>query len=86
MNNFNIYEVEKEYEIDKSIFSDEDEKITKLKKIINSIDETEKRIILSYAELGNIRDTAKLFKVSPTTIWIKIKEIRNKVIKIYGTN
>ena len=81
MEQFNIYQVMDEYRPNNSIFNDEDDKIHRIKeKIYNDLSEADRRIILSYAEIGNIRDTAKLFKVSPTTIWIKIKEIREKII------
>lgn len=74
---FNIYETIDEYRPDLNIFSNEDETILKIKKIIYyRLNETDRRIILTYTQLGNIRDTAKLFKVSPTTIWSKIKKIQ----------
>lgn len=82
----NIYQILDEYKPNDSIFDEDEEKIRKLKKIIyNNLDETERRIILEYAEIGNSRDCAKLFKVSPTTIYLRIKEIQNK-IKSYLEN
>ncbi len=82
LSGFNIYEVEDEYRVSDDIFCEDDILYSNIKKIIQSdLSEPERRIILSYAELGNIRDCAKLFKVSPTTIWNKIKEIKIKIIK-----
>ena len=82
----NIYQILDEYKPNDSIFDEDDELIKKLKKIIyTKLDETDKRIILEYAEIGNSRDCAKLFKVSPTTIYLRIKEIQNK-IKSYLEN
>lgn len=82
LNGFNIYEVEDEFRVSDDIFCEDDILYSNIKKIIQSdLSEPERRIILSYAELGNIRDCAKLFKVSPTTIWNKIKEIKIKIIK-----
>lgn len=79
---FNIYAVEDEYKPSDDIFNEDDITIDRIKRIIqNDLNEPERRIILAYAELGNIRDCAKLFKVSPTTIWTKIKEIKIKIIK-----
>lgn len=79
---FNIYAVEDEYAPSDDIFNEDDITIDRIKRIIqNDLNEPERRIILSYTELGNIRDCAKLFKVSPTTIWNKIKEIKIKIIK-----
>jgi len=78
--NFNIYEVMEEYAPDYSIFDEDSDEIRRIKRVIfNELSETERRIILSYAQLGNIRDTAKLFKVSSTTIYTEIKRIRNKI-------
>lgn len=82
LNGFNIYEVEDVYKPSNDIFNEDDITIDRIKRIIqNDLNEPERRIILAYAELGNIRDCAKLFKVSPTTIWNKIKEIKIKIIK-----
>lgn len=75
-----IYGILDEYQPNDSIFDDDDEIIKKIKKIIyTKLDETDRRIILEYAEIGNSRDCAKLFKVSPTTIYLRIKEIQNKI-------
>lgn len=83
LKSFNIYDVLDEYKPSDDIFCEDDITIIKIKKIIqNDLNETERRIILSYAEIGNIRDTAKLFKVSPSTIWNKIKQIKIKIIKL----
>lgn len=77
-----IYDVEDEYKPSNDIFNEDDIIIDKIKRIIqNDLNEPERRIILAYAHLGNIRDCAKLFKVSPTTIWNKIREIKIKIIK-----
>ena len=79
---FNIYDVEDEYKPSNDIFNEDDIIIDRIKKVIyNTLDEPDRRIILAYAELGNIRDCARLFKVSPTTIWNKIKSIKIKIIK-----
>lgn len=81
-NDFNIYEVMDEYAPDYSIFDEDRDDIRIIKRIIfNYLSETERRIILSYVHIGNIRDTAKLFRVSSTTIYTEIKRIRDK---IYG--
>lgn len=82
LKSFNIYEVEDEYKPCNDIFNEDDIIIDRIKKVIyNTLDEPDRRIILAYAELGNVRDCAKLFKVSTTTIWNKIKAIKIKIIK-----
>lgn len=79
---FNIYDVEDVYKPSNDVFNEDDIIIDRIKKVIyNTLDEPDRRIILAYAELGNIRDCAKLFKVSPSTIWNKIKAIKIKIIK-----
>lgn len=77
---FNIYDLEDTYKFDKSIFNEDDELIRKIKYVItNKLSETERRIILVYSHIGNIRETARVFKVSPTTIWNQINSIRKKI-------
>lgn len=75
-----IYDIEEEYMPSNDIFCEDDILYSNIKKIIQSdLSEPERRIILVYAEIGNIRDTAKIFKVSPSTIWNKIKDIKLKI-------
>lgn len=86
MKDFDIYEIENEYKPEDDIFSTDEYEVSKLKKIIYcKLDETERRIILAYSELKSLRKTAKLFKVSSTTIWKKINEIREKIL-MYNDN
>lgn len=80
MDTFNIYDVEREYAPIDDVLSEDDIEVHRVKKIVYTrLNETDRRIILAYAEIGNIRDTARLFKVSPTTIWLRIQEIRNQI-------
>lgn len=80
MDAFNIYDVEREYAPIDDVLSEDDIEVHRVKKIVYTrLNETDRRIILAYAEIGNIRDTARLFKVSPTTIWLRIQEIRNEI-------
>ena len=77
---FNIYDVEDEYKPDDGIFSDDDITIHRLKHIIyDDLNETERRILLAYVELGSIQKCAHLFKVSPSTIWNRIRDIKLKI-------
>lgn len=77
---FNIYDVEDEYRPDDGIFSDDDITIHRLKHIIyDDLNETERRILLAYVELGSIQKCAHLFKVSPSTIWNRIRDIKLKI-------
>lgn len=84
LENFNIYDVLDEYSLNDDIFEfDENDKGYILKKIINEeLNETERRIILTYAEFGDLRNTAKIFKVSTSTIRNEIVKIRYKIYRI----
>jgi len=83
LNEFNIYDVIEEYAVDNSIFREDSEEFHFLKKIINEeLTETERRIILTYAEIGDLRNTAKIFKVSTSTIRNEIVKIRTKIINL----
>lgn len=80
----NIYELEELYSPSFDIFSEDDDTYDKLKKIIFfKLDDTERRIILCYADVGNLRDTAKIFNVSTSTIWAYVTRIKTKILKFY---
>lgn len=69
-----------DYKPDNDLFSEEQEKINKLKNIIyNNLSEVDKRIILMYAELGSLRKLGKELGVSPSTALFRIRDIRNKI-------
>lgn len=79
MEKIDIDKILEEYKPDNSLFAEEDEKINKLKNIIYSLTEPEKRIILLYAELGTFRKLGKELGVSTSSAYLKIKDIRNKI-------
>lgn len=75
-----IRKIENDYKPDETLFSEENEFIRRIKKIVlNELDEVDKRILLIYAEKGNQRETGKLLGVSAATINQKIKDIRQKI-------
>lgn len=77
-----ITEIFEEYSENDSIFSKEDELTRKVKHIVwNKLSQNERTILLLYSEIGNMRDTAKLLKVSTSTICIYIGRIRQKIKK-----
>ena len=79
-----IYELEETYRPTLDIFNEDDYSYDRLKKIIYYfLDDTERRIILCYTETGNLRDTAKIFKVSTSTIWAYVNRIKKKILTIY---
>lgn len=79
MEKIDIDKILEEYKPDNSLFTEEDEHINKLKNIIYSLTEPEKRIILLYAELGTFRKLGKELGVSTSSAYLKIKDIRNKI-------
>lgn len=71
-----------DYRPDDGIFSEDEDIVRILKKIVYTrLDETDRRILIVYADLGNVRDTAEIFRVSSTTIWWRIKSIKEKIKK-----
>lgn len=79
MEKIDIDKILEEYKPDNSLFTEEDEDINKLKNIIYSLTEPEKRIILLYSELGTFRKLGKELGVSASSAYLKIKDIRNKI-------
>ena len=79
MEKIDIDKILEEYKPDNSLFTEEDEDINKLKNIIYSLTEPEKRIILLYAELGTFRKLGKELGVSTSSAYLKVLDIRNKI-------
>lgn len=79
-----IYKILDEYKPDDDLFSEEDERINKVKHIIyDCLTESNKRIILLYAEYGSLRDVADILNVSHTTIFYEIKKIKKIITDLY---
>lgn len=75
-----IQTIEEDYEPVFDIFSEEDEKIYRLKWIIkNVLTEPERRIILLYSELQSQRKTAVALDCSVPTLIKKIRRIKAKI-------
>ena len=72
-----LQKIEEEYEGD---FLKDDDRIFRLKQIINELDDLDKAILIMYAEKGSMAKTSKLFNVSAATIYTNIKRIR-QIIK-----
>lgn len=66
-----------DYTEDTSIFNEEDDTIRMSKKILwHKLSESDRRIILIYADTGSLRKTAKLIGVSVGTISSRIHKIQ----------
>lgn len=66
-------------EYDSNIFID-DERMYKIKQIINELDDLDKAILIVYADEGSMAKAGRKFNVSAATIYSNIKRIR-QVIK-----
>ena len=69
-----LKKIEEEYVDD--IFVDDD-KMYKLKQIINELDDLDRAILIVYADEGSMAKAGKKFNVSAATIYTNIKRIRN---------
>ena len=72
-----LKKIEEEYVSD--IFVD-DEKMFKLKEIIENLDDLDRAILIVYADEGSMAKAGKKFNVSAATIYYNIKRIR-QIIK-----
>ena len=66
-------------EYNSDIFVDDD-RIFRLKEVINELDDLDKAILIVYADEGSMAKAGKKFNVSAATIYSNIKRIR-QVIK-----
>ncbi len=79
----NMTRILQEYLPDDSLFTEEDERMLRLKHIIyDCLSETDKRVILLYAELGSQRDVGEKLGVSASTVNILIRKIRQKILEL----
>ena len=63
-------------EYNSDIFVDDD-RIFRLKEVINELDDLDRAILIMYADEGSMAKTGKKFNVSAATIYSNIKRIRN---------
>lgn len=78
-----IQQLNDEYELDDTIWNTDLPIVRRLKQIIfNDLSETDKRIILLYAELSSQRKVGKQLGVSTATINKQITNIRKKIYDI----
>ena len=71
-----LQKIEEEYEGD---FLKDDERMYKLKQIINELDDLDRAILIIYADEGSMAKAGKKLNVSAATIYANIKRIRNKI-------
>ena len=71
-----LQEIIDEYNSD--IFVDDD-RIFRLKEVINELDDLDRAILIMYADEGSMAKAGKKFNVSAATIYTNIKRIRNVI-------
>ena len=69
-----LKKIEEEYIND--IFVDDD-RMYKIKQIINELDDLDRALLIIYADEGSMAKAGKKFNVSAATIYANIKRIRN---------
>ena len=69
-----LKKIEEEYISD--IFVDDD-RIFRIKQIINELDDLDRAILIVYADEGSMAKAGKKFNVSAATIYTNVKRIRN---------
>lgn len=69
-----LQKIEEEYIGD---FLKDDDRIFRLKQIINELDDLDRAILIIYADEGSMAKAGRKFNVSAATIYSNIKRIRN---------
>ena len=69
-----LQKIEEEYMGD---FLKDDDRIFRLKEVINELDDLDRAILIMYADEGSMAKAGKKFNVSAATIYTNIKRIRN---------
>lgn len=69
-----LQKIEEEYEGD---FLKDDDRIFRIKQIINELDDLDRAILIVYSDEGSMAKAGKKFNVSAATIYTNIKRIRN---------
>lgn len=80
----NLRQAMKDYEPQNSIWSNDDEKMTRLKTAVWQLPEEYKRVMILYAEVGSQREVGKILGVSPSTVCNLLKIIKQLIKDNYG--
>ena len=63
-------------------WQDDDLQLRIRKLLSTDLNVIERRVLLLYAELGSLRKVAKVLNVSPTTVYYKLKDVREKILTL----
>ena len=69
-----LQKIEEEYIGD---FLKDDDRIFRLKEVINELDDLDRALLIVYADEGSMAKAGRKFNVSAATIYTNIKRIRN---------
>ena len=79
--------IQEEYAYDPDNMSKDDERVARIKKIIDTkLSVVDKTIILLYVECQSYRDLGKMLNLSHTTIGREVKRIQKIILEEYGKN
>lgn len=80
----NIKELMDDYKPDYSIWSEDDELMTKLKTAVQRLPDADRIIFILYCESGSLREVGKKLGVSHTTVYKEIKKIKKRIFDDIG--
>ena len=81
----NMKRILEDYLPDDDVMSEEEFRVNAIKHIIyDKLSETDKRVILLYAELGSQREVGRKLGVSASTVNILIRRIREDILKYFN--
>ena len=79
--------IKQEYSYNPDIMNEEDERLTRVKKIIDQkLSLADKTIILLYVDCQSYRKLGKRLGVSHMTLRREVQRIKNIILKEYGKN
>lgn len=77
--------ISKDYAFNSDIFSEDEERVAKLKYIIDhKLNQVDRTIILLYADCGSLRKLGKRMGMSHMTIQKEIKRIKQHILEEYA--
>lgn len=83
VNKINVSEFEQDYSYKNTIWNDDDEKMNKIKFILNNqLSLPDKRLFIAYTELQSVRKVAKQIGLSYSTVQIEIQRIRQNIKRL----
>ncbi len=81
---WDINDLLQDFKEDTSIWSEEDQRVRILKRIINrDLNEIEKRVILLYVDAGSLRAAAEVLDVSAPTFRSYLLRVKKKIKECY---